>query len=112
MLLTNFLKAKPKAVASDPSGRKYKITVRDTDKTFDCADDQAVFLQMIQNRAGAKNHGCCGGGCGICRMRVVSGKWHPFKAMSAAHVSEEDIKNGIVLVCCVQPRSDMVVARV
>jgi hypothetical protein len=32
--------------------------------------------------------------------------------MSTAHVNKKDIKNGVVLVCCVQPRSDMVVARV
>jgi hypothetical protein len=32
--------------------------------------------------------------------------------MSAAHVSESDLKQGIVLLCCVQPRSDLVIARV
>ncbi|MDR2371521.1 MAG: 2Fe-2S iron-sulfur cluster binding domain-containing protein [Treponema sp.] len=112
MWLTSFLKTGPRAVLSAPSGRKYRITVKDTGKVFDCADDEVVFHRMIHNRAGLKNHGCCGGGCGICRMRVVSGKWRQFKTMSAAHINEKDIKNGVVLVCCVQPRSDMVVARV
>jgi hypothetical protein len=32
--------------------------------------------------------------------------------MSAAHVSGADKKEGIVLICCVQPRSDLVIARV
>jgi ferredoxin len=112
MWLTSFLKNGPRAVKSAPSGKKYRITIQDTGKSFTCPDGEAVFLWQIHNRAGVKNHGCCGGGCGICRMKVVSGKWFPFKAMSAAHVSEADKKNGIVLVCCVQPRSDMVIVRV
>jgi ferredoxin len=112
MWLTSFRKTGPKAVSSAPSGQKYRITVKDTGKTFDCPDDQAVFVHVIHSHAGVKNHGCCGGGCGICRMQVVSGKWRQFKAMSAAYISEKDLKNGVVLVCCVQPRSDMVVVRV
>jgi ferredoxin len=112
MWLTSFLKSGPKAVNSVPAGRKYNVTVKDTGKSFACPDDQPVFVHVIHSHAGVKNHGCCGGGCGICRMQVVSGRWYPFKAMSAAYVSEEDKKNGIVLVCCVQPRSDMVIARV
>jgi hypothetical protein len=32
--------------------------------------------------------------------------------MSRAHVSKTDLEQGIVLLCCVQPRSDMTIARV
>ncbi|MDR0388512.1 MAG: 2Fe-2S iron-sulfur cluster binding domain-containing protein [Spirochaetaceae bacterium] len=92
--------------------RVFTIAVKDTDRTFPCAEDQAVLGAMIRERSGPVNHGCCGGGCGVCRMRVESGNWFAFKPMSAAHVSEADKKKGIVLLCCVQPRSDLVVAPV
>ncbi|MDR1430037.1 MAG: 2Fe-2S iron-sulfur cluster binding domain-containing protein [Spirochaetaceae bacterium] len=92
--------------------RVFTITVKNTDKTFSCAENQAVLMAMIHGRSGPLKYGCCGGGCGVCRMRVESGAWTAFKPMSAAHVSEADKKQGIVLLCCVQPRSDLVVAPV
>jgi ferredoxin len=67
---------------------------------------------MIRAGCGPIRYGCCGGGCGVCRMRIVDGTWEVFKNMSRAHVSEEDEKNGIVLLCCVQPRSNLTVARI
>jgi ferredoxin len=92
--------------------KRYKITCKEGDVSFSCADDEAVFKAMIHAGLGPLRHGCCGGGCGICRMRIVSGEYHSFKAMSAAHVSDADKKEDIVLICCVQPRSDLVIARV
>jgi ferredoxin len=90
----------------------YSVTVEETGAVFSCADDQAVLKAMIHAGRGPIRHGCCGGGCGVCRMRIVDGKWKVFKNMSRAHVSEEDEKNGIVLLCCVQPRSNLTVARI
>jgi ferredoxin len=67
---------------------------------------------MFHAGNGPIKNGCCGGGCGICRMQIVSGEWEAFKPMSSAHVSEADLKQGIALLCCVQPRSDMLIAGV
>jgi ferredoxin len=91
---------------------RYRITVKDTGVEFPCAGDQAVLQAMIHSGRGPVAHGCCGGGCGVCRMRILSGEWSAHKAMSRAHVSEADQKEGVVLVCCVQPRSDLIIARV
>jgi ferredoxin len=93
-------------------GRRYQITVEDTGSGFLCAEDEAVLRAMFRVRHGPIAHGCCGGGCGICRMRIVSGDWALFKPMSRAHISEADLRQGIALLCCVQPRSDMIIARV
>jgi hypothetical protein len=43
-------------------------------------------------------------------MKIKSGDWQVFKPMSRAHVNEADEREGIVLLCCVQPRSNLVVA--
>jgi ferredoxin len=90
----------------------YRITVKDTGESFPCAGDQAVLAAMIRARRGPVNYGCCNGGCGVCRMRIVSGDWTLFRPMSQAHVSKTDLDRGIVLLCCVHPRSDLIIARV
>jgi ferredoxin len=92
--------------------RQYRITVKDTGESFSCAGDQAVLAAMIHARRGPVDYGCCNGGCGVCRMRIVSGDWNLFRPMSQAHVSKTDMKQGIALLCCVHPRSDMIIAQV
>jgi ferredoxin len=92
--------------------RQYRITVQDTGECFPCTGDQAVLAAMIRSRRGPLDYGCCNGGCGVCRMRIVSGDWDLFRPMSRAHVSERELEQGIALLCCVQPRSDMIIARV
>jgi ferredoxin len=52
--------------------------------------------------------GCRGGGCGVCKIEVVSGRYVTGK-MSRAQVSPDDEARGIVLACQVRPRSDLVV---
>jgi len=55
--------------------------------------------------------GCRRGGCGICKVRIVEGKFRA-SHMSRAHVTEGDQADGLVLACCVFPESDLVVASV
>jgi ferredoxin len=92
-------------------GKRFTVTVTESGNTFTCGEDQPVLYAMIHAGSGPIHQGCCGGGCGVCRMKIQSGSWQAFKPMSRAHVSEADEKEGIVLLCCVQPRSSLVVAR-
>ena len=43
-------------------------------------------------------------------MRVESGGFRKIKRMSRAHVSEADEEAGVVLLCSIQPLSDMTVS--
>ena len=90
--------------------QKHRILVHDTGIFFYCEEGVSVLQAMIQNGKGPVGHGCCGGGCGICRARIISGDFFAFKPMSAAHVNEADKKQGYALLCCVQPRSDLCIA--
>jgi ferredoxin len=88
----------------------YTVTVAGTGQSFPCAADVPVFDAMVRAR-GPVSHGCGGGGCGACRMRVVSGEYEQFKRMSRAHVTAEaQAERGEALLCCIYPRSDLVVA--
>ena len=90
--------------------KTYTITVKDTDISFCCSKDQDLFTAIIRNRKGPLFCGCYGGGCGICKMKILRGRWKAYKPMSAAHVTKADIKKGIVLTCCIQPRSNLTIA--
>jgi len=74
-------------------------------RAFPCREDESVLEAM--RRAGFGPRGCFGGGCGICKMRIARGVYRIVKQMSRAHVTKENEEEGIVLLCCVQPRSDL-----
>ena len=88
---------------------KHKISVQKTDIVFDCDEDVSVLEAMIRKGKGPVRNGCCGGGCGICKAKIVAGDFFAFKPMSTAHVRCEEKIEGTVLLCCVQPRSDLVI---
>lgn len=91
---------------------KYDITVEDTGETFVCHENEFILNAMLRRGNGPISHGCCGGGCGVCKMRIVSGLVFIEKRMSAEHITREERENGIALLCCVKPRSDIVLTRV
>jgi ferredoxin len=50
--------------------------------------------------------GCRGGGCGVCKVQVLSGSYTK-RVMSREHVSEHDEAQGCVLACRVRPNSSI-----
>jgi ferredoxin len=75
--------------------------------TFVCAPDCAVSMAMRRAGVRANPPQCRGGGCGVCRVRVVAGDYHT-RRMSREHVSEADEAAGYALGCCLYPDSDLV----
>ena len=88
---------------------KHTVYMQDTGISFECEEDVPVFDAMLRAKNRPVCNGCCGGGCGVCRARIISGGYFAFKPMSTAHVSEDDVKQNIALLCCIQPRGDMVI---
>lgn len=91
---------------------EYRIEVVPTNESFVCQDDEFIIAAMFREQCGPVHYGCSGGGCGICKMRIVSGDYLAAKKMSRAHVTAEEEEKGIVLICCVKPRSNLEIARV
>ena len=75
---------------------------------FDVRADERLLHEMVKRRVADIPVGCRGGGCGVCRIRVVQGEYTT-KRMSRQHVSEADEADGIVLACRVIPSTDLVV---
>ena len=85
--------------------QSYQIWVMDTDETFTCNADMNVLEAMKRAGAGPVRHGCFGGGCGVCKMKVLSGDYEVVKRMSRAHVPKEEQE---VLMCCIVPKTDLI----
>lgn len=71
-----------------------------------CAAEQTVLAALSGVGDRRVQVGCRNGGCGVCRVQVLSGEYECGQ-MSAAQVSESDRARGVVLACRVQPRSDL-----
>ena len=94
------------------AGKQYQVHVIETGARFTCREDEFILEAMKRARCGPVHYGCFGGGCGVCKMRIVSGAYFVEKKMSVAHVTIDEQKEGIVLICCVKPRDDMVITQV
>jgi ferredoxin len=92
---------------NDPT-RTHRCTVVDgaTSVSFDVCDGGRLLHEMIAHRCSAIAVGCRGGGCGVCRVRILDGTYAT-KRMSRRHVSEADEHAGVVLACRTIPTSDL-----
>ncbi|MFT3758892.1 2Fe-2S iron-sulfur cluster-binding protein [Thauera sp.] len=85
----------------------HRIRIEDTGQEFSCLSESSVLHGCVFAGHGVLPSGCHGGGCGICRIKVVQGRY-ACGQMSRQHVSDEDIAQGIVLACRIYPLSDLV----
>ena len=74
--------------------------------TIRCPAGETVLAAATAAGSRAIPVGCRGGGCGVCRVRVVSGRYDAGQ-MSAAEVPDDDRREGVVLACRLYPRSDL-----
>ena len=86
---------------------KFKISIANSSDSFLCSADQNVLQAMERLGRSGIPVGCRGGGCGICRVRVLGGGSYHTKKMSRAQVSEADEASGICLACKLFPEGDL-----
>lgn len=84
----------------------YTVVIRETGESYRCQDQESLLSGMA--RLGRKGIplGCCGGGCGVCKVELLSGEYAK-RPMSREHVSAAEEAAGVVLACRVYPRSDV-----
>lgn len=84
----------------------WQVHIRDTGEDYDCCPDEHLLKGML--RLGRKGipSGCHGGGCGVCKIRILSGEVDTL-VMSRAHVTEQEQAEGFALACRCFPRSDV-----
>lgn len=87
-------------------GRRYRITILDTGETYACPGSTTVLKAMAQLGRKGIPSGCHGGGCGVCKVQVVSGDVTTLP-MSRSQVSEAEEADGYALACRCYPASDV-----
>ena len=85
----------------------YTIKIEDTDICLKCRVSKSVLEELERQNCPTVSVGCRGGGCGVCRVEVLVGKYSVGK-MSRAQVNIEEEKSGIALACQLYPESDLV----
>ena len=89
----------------------YQVIDLETGTEFTCSSEHSLLVNMERNNFICVSVGCRGGGCGVCKLQIVSGSYSA-KKMSKAHVNDEEITQGIVLACRVFPESDLTIKSV
>jgi ferredoxin len=85
----------------------YTVTIEETGESYRCSDQETLLVGMEKLGRRGIPVGCRGGGCGVCKIEVVSGSFSK-RRMSREYVSEADEAAGRVLACRVRPSSDVV----
>lgn len=85
---------------------KHEVLIADTGESYLCDENETVLVGMA--RLGRKGIplGCRGGGCGVCKVAVLEGRFQA-GAMSRQHVSADEQRRGEVLACRIRPESGL-----
>ncbi|WP_018230571.1 2Fe-2S iron-sulfur cluster binding domain-containing protein [Methyloversatilis universalis] len=86
----------------------YAVTVEGLDRAFSCRAGDALLTAMLARGLRDIPVGCRGGGCGVCKVEVLGGRYAALK-MSVDHVTAEDRLQHRVLACRIVPHSDLTV---
>ncbi|MCU0950100.1 MAG: CDP-6-deoxy-delta-3,4-glucoseen reductase [Burkholderiaceae bacterium] len=85
----------------------HKITVRPSGREFTVEGDETVLAAALRAGIGLP-YGCKSGTCGTCKARCIDGAWTQ-GPHSATALSDDDIAQRKLLVCCSRPDSDLVI---
>ncbi|MCH8531021.1 MAG: 2Fe-2S iron-sulfur cluster binding domain-containing protein [Saccharospirillum sp.] len=91
------------------NNNNHDIFITDTGETYSASPEDTLLKGM--ERLGRKGIpvGCRGGGCGVCKVRILSGQVRKGR-MSRDKLSEEEEAAGCVLACRVWAESDVTLA--
>lgn len=84
----------------------YEVREALSGQSFRCAEGQSVLHAMEAQGKRCVPVGCRGGGCGLCKVRVLSGDYRRGR-MSCQHVPPEAASQGLALACQLFPQSDL-----
>jgi len=77
---------------------KTRVTFIGSDDATEVRAGEPVLSALEQSGLASVPVGCRGGGCGVCKVRVVEGPYHTGR-MSRAQVSEAEERQGFALAC-------------
>ena len=94
-------------LAAVPERKPVSVTVLDSGESFRSCGDASVLENLRRTGKRGIPVGCRAGGCGVCKVQVVSGAYEKIRPMSQEFVSEDDAAQDRVLACCIRPLSNL-----
>lgn len=92
--------------SAEAAVERFPVIIEGVDEALSCPADQEILNAMVQLGRRGIPIGCHGGGCGVCKVRILEGGVRTQK-MSRDHVSLEEEKAGYVLACKAIPTSPL-----
>lgn len=92
------------------NNRSHKVTVRlvTDSQEYPVRAGQSVLEALLPVHQQRIEAGCHGGGCGVCKIRVVSGQYRR-GVMSRAHISTDEALADYALACRTYPESSLTI---
>ena len=85
---------------------KHVVTIENTGETYPCREEDNLLKAMEHLRRKGIPVGCRNGGCGVCKVQIVSGEY-TVRKMSRSVCSEEEEASDCVLACRAYPRGEV-----
>ncbi|WP_338472581.1 2Fe-2S iron-sulfur cluster-binding protein [Niallia sp. XMNu-256] len=86
----------------------YKIKLKARGQQFDyTCPTTATPLKAARDLFIPIPTGCVRGGCGVCKVKVLSGEYNQELIRSHDALSDEELAEGYALACCMTPDSDL-----
>ena len=86
---------------------KVTIHLQQTGESYPCAMTETLLAGMVRLGRRGIPVGCDNGGCGVCKVRVISGEVKHIGPISRAHVNEQEQAMGCTLACRATPQTDL-----
>lgn len=84
------------------------VSVFGHDVAIDTRPGEAI-LTALSRRGYTYRFGCRRGGCGLCKVHLVSGDVHYTKPVAETVLSQDDRHDGVCLTCRAVPLTDVVI---
>jgi ferredoxin len=86
----------------------YKVALKARGQEFEysCAPN-VTPLRAARDQFIPIPTGCQQGGCGVCKVKVLQGKYSQELVRSHDALSNEELENRYALACCMLPNSDL-----
>jgi 3-phenylpropionate/trans-cinnamate dioxygenase ferredoxin reductase subunit len=87
----------------------FEVRLVGSDERFMCTTGESVLRGMLRLGRRGIPVGCLGGGCGVCKVRIVEGRVMRLGPVSRAHVSADEEAAGSTLACKVTPATALLI---
>ena len=86
--------------------KNFNLTMKDNEKSFLGQESKHILDSMLLSSINKAPRGCHGGGCGVCKIKILSGEFTKL-SMSEKYISKDAEDAGFVLACRVFPKSNI-----